>query len=523
MAISAFYLHKRSVGRVLDRIIVIRRERFSNSADYRFGNLDDDSGDEEPGKQDADLEYLGSNGGIDRRISRQRPLGSLNESTFCGRRVSSSLPNVALPNQWSEDDNQPILFNQASYSLERLNLIPSWVPPLQTAPTDDQREIHSYSYSKMRPASVGRVMTPRSPGANTFESGWESDEDGIELADEEDILYRHDNANSAADFMIHDVYTSDKDPSTVDRHNCVLNHKHDLITNEAKTRALVHDDGKVDAATIQPLGTMLHEPRNLEDEEVCKMLRECLHLRDCYVYRGKVPPWIMVAESGASETNHEQFQFDHVEVTDHYFRMQDGVIHVYANKDDNIDLYPVASSRTFFTDLHHLLKIIAIGNVRTASHQRLRFLEEKFRLHLLVNADREFLAQKSAPHRDFYNVRKVDTHVHHSACMNQKHLLRFIKLKLKKEPDEVVIYRDGKYLTLMEVFQSLDLTGHDLNVDLLDVHADKSTFHRFDKFNLKYNPCGQSRLREIFLKQDNLIQGVHCTELKFLYIYWLGA
>ena len=49
---------------------------------------------------------------------------------------------------------------------------------------------------------------------------------------------------------------------------------------------------------------------------------------------------------------------------------------------------------------------------------------------------------------------------------------------------------------------------HDLNVDLLDVHADKSIFHRFDKFNLKYNPCGQSRLREIFLKQDNLIQGM---------------
>ncbi|XP_022745843.1 AMP deaminase-like isoform X7 [Durio zibethinus] len=72
---------------------------------------------------------------------------------------------------------------------------------------------------------------------------------------------------------------------------------------------------------------------------------------------------------------------------------------------------------------------------------------------------------------------------------------------------DVVIFRDGTYLTLKEVFESLDLTGYDLNVDLLDVHADKSTFHRFDKFNLKYNPCGQSRLREIFLKQDNLIQG----------------
>ena len=33
------------------------------------------------------------------------------------------------------------------------------------------------------------------------------------------------------------------------------------------------------------------------------------------------------------------------------------------------------------------------------------------------------------------------------------------------------------------------------------MHADKNIFHRFDRFNLKYNPCGQSRLREIFIKQ----------------------
>lgn len=65
---------------------------------------------------------------------------------------------------------------------------------------------------------------------------------------------------------------------------------------------------------------------------------------------------------------------------------------------------------------------------------------QKFRLHLLLNADREFLAQKGAPHRDFYNIRKVDTHIHHSACMNQKHLVRFIKSKLRKESDEVKIY-----------------------------------------------------------------------------------
>ena len=38
-------------------------------------------------------------------------------------------------------------------------------------------------------------------------------------------------------------------------------------------------------------------------------------------------------------------------------------------------------------------------------------------------------------HRDFYNLRKVDTHVHHSSSMNQKHLLRFIKSKMKRSPN----------------------------------------------------------------------------------------
>lgn len=36
-------------------------------------------------------------------------------------------------------------------------------------------------------------------------------------------------------------------------------------------------------------------------------------------------------------------------------------------------------------------------------------LEQKFNLHVMLNADKEFLSQKAAPHRDFYNVRKVCT------------------------------------------------------------------------------------------------------------------
>ena len=42
---------------------------------------------------------------------------------------------------------------------------------------------------------------------------------------------------------------------------------------------------------------------------------------------------------------------------------------------------------------------------------------------------------------------------------------------------------------------------------------DNNTFHRFDRFNLKYNPIGESRLREIFLKTDNMIRGRYLAEL----------
>ena len=147
------------------------------------------------------------------------------------------------------------------------------------------------------------------------------------------------------------------------------------------------------------------------------------------------------------------------------------------------------------------------------AYGRLELLQSQFHVHKSLNEQKEANVQKTVPHRDFYNVRKVDGHVHHSSSMNQKHLLNFIKQKLRDCGDEVVIYRDGNQLTLSQVFESLNLSLYDLSVDTLDVHAHNDTFHRFDKFNLKYNPCGQSRLREIFLKTDNLIQGRYLAEL----------
>lgn len=192
--------------------------------------------------------------------------------------------------------------------------------------------------------------------------------------------------------------------------------------------------------------------------------------------------------------------------------MVDGVVSVFESEIDVEPTFKVGTMREYYDDLFEIKRIINHGPVKTISYKRLQLLEARFNLHTLLNSERELIAQKAVPHRDFYNIRKVDTHIHHSACMNQKHLLRFIKSRLRNNPGEIVIFRDGRFMTLSEVFRSLNLTAYDLSVDTLDMHA-SNTFHRFDRFNLKYNPAGQSRLREIFLKTDNLIAGKYLAEV----------
>lgn len=131
----------------------------------------------------------------------------------------------------------------------------------------------------------------------------------------------------------------------------------------------------------------------------------------------------------------------------------------------------IPTIRDFYMDLDSILTISSDGPSKSFAWRRLQYLEGKFNLYILLNEYQEIAESKKVPHRDFYNVRKVDTHVHHSACMNQKHLLRFIKSKMKKSPDEVVLYRDGRYLTLKEVFESINLTAYDLSIDTLDMHV----------------------------------------------------
>ncbi|XP_044013715.1 AMP deaminase 2 isoform X5 [Aphidius gifuensis] len=284
----------------------------------------------------------------------------------------------------------------------------------------------------------------------------------------------------------------------------------------------------------------------LEDlEEASQMLVKALDIREKYMYNSKqtfpsiTSKFLRSIDKRPLNADDEVQHDDRMAIADHPVHAPasrdpwelefppsknyiispvNGVFNVYENKDDVKNGKPLPYTYPdlghFVGDMNVLCAMIADGPLKSFCYRRLSYLSSKFQLHVLLNELRELASQKAVPHRDFYNIRKVDTHIHAASCMNQKHLLRFIKKTLKNHADEVVTCsKNGEKMTLREVFQSMNLTTYDLSVDMLDVHADRNTFHRFDKFNAKYNPIGESRLREVFLKTDNYLDGKYFARI----------
>ena len=193
------------------------------------------------------------------------------------------------------------------------------------------------------------------------------------------------------------------------------------------------------------------------------------------------PPQPCYPENSQKESVYsltEEFDFSLCRIDEKHefvYKMEEGVFHVYKDEKDchlsKNSLVHFPSIKKYYTDMDYILSICAEGPTKSFAFRRLRYLESKFNMYILLNEYQEMADSKRVPHRDFYNVRKVDTHIHHSSCMNQKHLLRFIKHKLRKTPGDLVIYRDEHYLTLAQVFESLKLTAYDLSIDTLDMHV----------------------------------------------------
>tara|TARA_B100000513_G_scaffold143226_1_gene65725 strand:+ start:3661 stop:6090 length:2430 start_codon:yes stop_codon:yes gene_type:complete len=270
---------------------------------------------------------------------------------------------------------------------------------------------------------------------------------------------------------------------------------------------------------------MAEQQRELAQEEVslvCAKLREAVALRDKYRQEVERPPagghYESIEPSVHGAPPYDPFVHPRFEGGQYHFEMRHGVFIAHPVGGGSTPTTAVFSAspslRTFTRDLQRLIAICSDAAVNSFCYRRLQRLESRFHLHAMEHEQAETSEQRQVPHRDFYNVRKVDTHVHLAAAMNQKHLLRFIKKKLKTEPEAVVSRSaDGRTRTLAQVFEDMGLSPYDLSLDALGMHADQSIFCRFDKFNLKYNPLGMGTLRDVFLKSDNMVRGRYFAEL----------
>lgn len=225
------------------------------------------------------------------------------------------------------------------------------------------------------------------------------------------------------------------------------------------------------ASMIEAMSEQQREMQAGEIAHVCALLQECIALRHKYQHQNQdqngggqvdgVEAHLAVEPSEGGMPPYDPFTPSDTWRGERYtFEMRGGVMVVWRadvqpppggwSADDAAFPQP-PDFTTFVKDLSRLLRLCSDAAVNSFCWRRLQRLESRFSLHVMEHELAEVAEQREVSHRDFYNMRKVDTHVHLAAAMNQKHLLRFIKKKVRTEGQTHVIKDDlGNPMTLQQ-------------------------------------------------------------------------
>jgi len=228
---------------------------------------------------------------------------------------------------------------------------------------------------------------------------------------------------------------------------------------------------------------------NGETEKACKMLLEARTFRRKYLFKRSVEPW---EKEKMKTPNCKKVSF----------KMNDaGIFEVYDNDDGALEnIYPTTSLEEFITDFNHLTSICQDGVVNTLCHSQLSSMEQQFKMHTHLNAVLEDKSSELGDKADFFSIGKVDTHIHLAAAFSPQDFVQFMRQKVIENSPEPVF--KGK--SLGEVMRDIGLTVDQLTLDVVDVQADHTLFNRFDRFNAKYNPAGNSSLRVRLVRRNKL-------------------
>jgi len=171
---------------------------------------------------------------------------------------------------------------------------------------------------------------------------------------------------------------------------------------------------------------------------------------------------------------------------------------------------PPLNLQKFCRHFREVCETMQDGPTRTWTHRRLDVTARVFALHTELNGALE-QDHTELDTQDFYNVAKVDTHVHAFSASSATGLLKMIRGKAQAHSDDVVT---GDGATLGEVLAQNCMSESIRNVHALNVQSDSASFMRFDVYHSRFDVTQKaSELEEIFLHRYNHIGGRYFAEL----------
>lgn len=166
-------------------------------------------------------------------------------------------------------------------------------------------------------------------------------------------------------------------------------------------------------------------PLSRAEEAATARLREAVLLREKWVFRRARPEWEGEgrAEDGERGEGRKEKEttpappFDPhapemLPESGHRVEWVDGLACVFDAAGEPLQFARAgrkANYAEFSRDMETLASIVEDPEVRTFTWRRLKLNTEKFNMYSILNGDKESLAQKMYPHRDFFNCVKVDT------------------------------------------------------------------------------------------------------------------
>lgn len=155
------------------------------------------------------------------------------------------------------------------------------------------------------------------------------------------------------------------------------------------------------------------------DLAIASKIRRAIALREKWLYNREVPEWLDFPEPRHSDYTvfvpppYDPFEPNLAGPSEHVCHWKDGIVAAYSDKKCVMRRKPQFHGRRlveYAQDLSELTDIINDPECRSFCYRRLVLLQERFNMYIILNEGQERLAQIAVPHRDLYNVRKVDVH-----------------------------------------------------------------------------------------------------------------